>query len=210
MKKVILCVFYFFSLFLSLNTLQAQAINKGDRLFGGSFSFSFFNSNNNGLNYSNIGNAGIIPSYGWALKNDLVFGIRGFINYEHSEWLNTPTDKNTRNSFSFGPGLFLKKYKLLKNKFGMYLNNELSGIYSTSKQKSTNFPDYMKSHSWGVAFNLNPGVFYKFSDNFFGEGNIGGLSAFYNSNGTIKNSGISATFLQYFNLGINYRIANNK
>jgi len=206
MKKVILCAFCF----ISISAIYPQAINKGDRLFGGSFSFSVFNSNNNGINYSNAGNVGFIPTYGWALKNDLVFGIRGFINYEHSEWLNTPTDKNTRNIFSLGPGLFLKKYKLLKNKFGMYFNNEVSGNYSTNKQKSTNFPDYMKSHSWGVAYNLHPGVFYKFSENFFGEGNIGGLSASYYKNGTIKNGGVSATFLQYFNLGINYRIARNK
>jgi hypothetical protein len=42
-----------------------------------------------------------------------------------------------------------------------------------------------------------------------GEGNIGGVYAFYYG-GQGNNFGISASFLQYFNLGINYVIANKK
>jgi hypothetical protein len=57
----------------------------------------------------------------------------------------------------------------------------------------------------GYAF--QPGVFYKFSENFFGEGNIGGVAATYYWEGSnLKGFSISASFFQSFNLGVNYRI----
>ena len=59
---------------------------------------------------------------------------------------------------------------------------------------------------WGGGYNFIPGVFYKFSGNFLGEANIGGVFASYFSNTNTKNYGIGVSFLQYFNLGIAYRI----
>src|SRR3979411_2815622 len=113
MKKIIL---FAFSLFIFLQLTSAQVISKHDCLLGGSFSFSIFNVNNSGPGYYHAGNVGLFPSYGWAIKNDLVFGIRGSVNYSHFERLNTPTEKTIRSIFDFGPGFFMKKYKLIKNR----------------------------------------------------------------------------------------------
>jgi hypothetical protein len=177
--------------------LPAQVLNKGNKLFGGSFSFSVFNTNNSGPSYYTAGNAGLLPAYGWVIKNDLVLGVKGSVTFSHTKNVVSVSEKRVVNSFSFGPGVFIKKYKLLKNKFGLYFDHELNAYYNINKEKVTAQPD-LKYHSSGGSYNFNPGVFYKFSENFFGEANIGGVYASY--------YGIGASFLQYFNLGINYRI----
>jgi hypothetical protein len=203
MRKIILSAF---SLFFVL-ILNAQVINKGDHLFGGSFSFSVYDLNNNGPVYSTAGNLGILPSLAWAIKNDLTIGLRGTIGYNYSGNKTTSTDKIVNNNFDLGTGVFLRKYKLLKNRFGLHFNNEASVIYFVNKTKQIGSTSTsLTSHSWGGMYSFQPGVFYKFSENFFGEGNIGGVYASYYSDGSTKNFGIGASFLQSFNLGINYRI----
>ena len=64
MKRIILFVL---SLIFCL-ILNAQAINKRDRLIGGSFSFSLLNYNYNDPRYNYGNNAGLFPSFGCRLK----------------------------------------------------------------------------------------------------------------------------------------------
>jgi len=201
MRKIIFFTFFLIIFFLS----NAQVINRSDQLFGGSFSLSVFNINNSGPGYYNAGNVGVSPSYARAIKNNLTLGIRGSFGYNHSETSNL-SGKTIRNYFNLGPGIFLRKYKLLKNRFGLYFNNELTANYNFEKERTTGFTGTLKSHSWGLSYAFQPGVFYKFSENFFGEGNIGGVMGTYYSNGDTRNFGLGASFFQYFNLGINYRI----
>ena len=100
--------------------------------------------------------------------------------------------------------MFLKKYKLLQNKFGIYFDHGINGMVTSAKLETT----ITSKHTyWGTNYTFSPGVFYKFSDNFLGEANIGGLYASYSYENNVQNSfGVGASFLQYFNLGINYRI----
>ena len=199
MRKFTLLICSSFFIFL----LNAQVINKGDRLFGGSFSFSVFNINNSGPGYYTSGNVGLLPSYAWVIKDNLSFGIRGSMNFQHTKSTGGPT--NIINSYGIGVGPFIKKYKVLKNKFGIYFNNEVLMNYNKNVYKDDIMPD-VHAETLGMAYNFQPGVFYKFSENFFGEGNIGGLYASYSHGNSVTNLGIGASFLQYFNLGINYRI----
>src|SRR5690349_4042251 len=69
---------------LCISSAYSQVIQRGDKLFGGSFSATFFNINGNGPNYNSSGNAGIFPSFAWAIKNDLVLGVKGGISYSSS------------------------------------------------------------------------------------------------------------------------------
>jgi len=204
MKKIILFILSFLFAFVSI----AQLINKGEKLFGGSFSFSVFEINSNGPGYNSGGNAGIFPSFAWVIRNDVALGIRGAINYGYTGIKPTSTDKTENNTFGLGVGVFVRKYKLLKNKFGLYFNNEASANYGVDKRRQTGggISTSSSSHSWGGMYSFQPGVFYKFSEYFFGEGSIGGLFAYYYGDGVTKNFGLGASFLQYFNLGINYRI----
>ena len=49
-----------------------------------------------------------------------------------------------------------------------------------------------------------------FSKKFIGEGNIGGAFLGYNAGQGSRNFGASVSFLQYFNLGLNYVIDKKK
>ena len=132
-------------------------------------------------------------------------GIRGNISYMRNEHV-MATEVRTNSSFVTGISVFLKKYKPIKDKFGMYFENELGGYYNATKDKFVSSSSYTKSRLYGVSYNFSPGVFYRFSNRFMGEGNIGGVYASYYSGHSNNNFGIGASFLQYFNLGINYVI----
>jgi hypothetical protein len=187
----------------------SQVVQKGDKLFGGSFSASFFNINGNGPSYNQAGNAGIFPSFAWAIKNDLVLGVKGGISYSRSKTKTIPADESYSNNLSFGPGVFLRKYKPLKDKFGVYFNNELKGYYLVATQK---YPgaDKLRNTAWGGDFTFAPGVFYKFSDSFLGEANIGGVYASYSGNNTSDYFGVGVSFLQSFNIGFSYMIGKKR
>jgi len=205
MKKIILFASSLFFVFI----LNAQVINEGDHLLGGSLSFLIVNSTYTEPVNNRTSNVGLYPSFGWAIKNDLVVGLRGTASYGHSEDKRSSGDKTEFNSYSFGTGGFLKKYKLVKNKFGFYFDNEATISYAGSSYNQTYAGVFTSSegHSWAMGYAFQPGVFYKFSENFFGEGNIGGVAATYYWEGSnLKGFGINASFFQSFNLGINYRI----
>jgi hypothetical protein len=102
-----------------------------------------------------------------------------------------------------GIGIFIKKYKPLKEKFGIYFDNELGGHYMVSKEEYISGSN-SKNEAYGISYQFSPGVFYRFSKRFMGEGNIGGVyTSYYGGQGT-HNFGIGVSFLQTFNLGINY------
>lgn len=185
---------------------QSQVFRKGDRLFGGSFSFAFYNSNNGNPNNYNSGNAGLAPSFGWAVKDNLVMGLKGGVGYGRSESNVSSTERRIVSTLSVSPGIFLRKYRELKNRFGLYFNHDVTANYAYSRDKSSLTNTVYQSDARGIAYNFNPGVFYKFSENFIGEANIGGVYATYTSTGQTKVYGTGVSFLQYFNVGFNYRI----
>jgi len=205
MKKILLIVFVISSI-----TCFSQDFEKEDKLFGGSFSFSVFNVNSSGPGYYNTGNVGLLPSYSWVVKKNIALGIKGNISYSRVVTTQSATDKNISTSFIIGPTVFLKKYKALKEKFGIYFEHAVGVRYSFDKLKNPSLPDHIKSHTYAANYQFNPGVFYRFSNRFIGEGNIGGVYASYYRNGNNDTFGIAASFLQSFNLGINYVIGKNK
>ena len=199
MKKIILILFCSYSI-----TSFSQDFYKGDKLIGGSLSFSVFNANNNGPGYYNTGNAGILPSYSWFIKNNLALGLRGSIWYNKVVQKFDNGDKRINRSLTTGVAVFFKKYKFLKEKFGIYFDNEVGGNYASSRE--SNPPVSTKNSSVGVSYQFSPGVFYKFSKRFTGEGNIGSAYTSYYGGQGVHNFGAGISFLQYFNLGINYAI----
>ena len=114
MKKILLLVFCFYSF-----TSFSQDFNKGDKLIGGSFSFSVFNTNTSGQGYYNAGNVGILPSYSWFIKNNLAMGIRGNISYYKSVTKFETGERRLSRSIGTGIAVFFKKYRPFKEKFGI-------------------------------------------------------------------------------------------
>lgn len=198
MRKILLVLLCNFSL-----SVFAQEFKNGDKLFGGSFSFSVFNTNNSGPTYYNAGNVGILPSYSWFIKNDLAFGIRGNAGYNKSVTKFVNGEKRTTHSFTGGVAVFLKKYKFVKDKFGITLDHETGVNYSVFKEDYPPSID-LKNKSYGANYRFSPGVFYRFTNRFIGEGNIGGAFLSYYGGQGVHSFGVGASFLQQFNLGVNY------
>jgi hypothetical protein len=205
MKKYLLTLCCFYSL-----TGFSQDLNKGDKLFGGSISFTTYNYNSNVYNSSGGSNAGIAPSFSWLIKNNLALGIRGGVGYSTSKAENQTGPANKNTNLNAGAGVFLKKYKSLKDKFGLYFDNEVSFNFISNKQKGGIPLTIIKNETKGIGYEFSPGVFYKFSNHFMGEANIGGAYATYNKGGGSNNFSAGLSLLQYFNLGINYRIEGKK
>lgn len=109
-----------------------------------------------------------------------------------------------------GIGLFLKKYKPFENRFGLNFEHGLSTSFHFNSATNVNSVK-TESQGWGAGYHINPGVFYRLTERFLAETNIGGLSAYYQkgSGGTYSFS-VGASFLQSFNLGINYRSGKRK
>lgn len=207
MKKCYL--FLSMPLFFALHA-QSQVVQKGDRLFGGSFSLSFLNNNASGPGYNNAGNAGLMPSFAWGIKENLVLGVKGNISYTRSANAGAAAGKTISSTLSVGPGIFLKKYKSLKDRFGVCFNNELNVFYAVVKQEDLIFPDGATSNAWGGNYNFNPGVFFRFSESFIGEANIGGVYLSYYKSNSTNNWGFGASFLQNFTVGVNYVLGKKK
>lgn len=205
MKKSLL-----FILVISSFNCFSQDFEKGDKLFGGSFSFSVFNTNNSGPSYYNAGNVGILPSYSWFQKTNLAIGIKGTIGYNKLITKYENGEKRLSRSLNTGISVFFKKYRPLKEKFGLYLEHEVGGNYYTNKEQYPSSATFTKTNSYGVSYKFSPGVFYRFSKRFIGEGDIGGVYASYYGGQRTHSFGIGASFLQSFNLGINYLIGKNK
>lgn len=185
-------------------------MNKGDKLFGGSFSFATYNCASDVFNSSGGNNAGIAPSFSWVIKKNLSFGTRAVIGYSQSKASNSSTPETKNKNFGLGLSLFLKKYKLLQNKFGFYIDNEINVNYTINKQESGSPVIITKFKNKGIGYRLNPGVFYRFSNHFFGEANIGGAYFSYNKGQDAHSFSGGLSFLQYFNLGINYQLDKKK
>lgn len=202
MKKYLLFIgcIYSFACF-------SQNLNKGDKLFGGSFTFSASNYTTDAFNSGGGSNTGIAPTFSWLIKNNLAMGIRGGIGYS-TNWAENQAGQKDKNAIiSSGVSVFLRKYKSIKEKFGYYLDNDLGINFYSDRQESGSSGTILKNNTKGIGYRFSPGVYYKFSDNFLGEANIGGAYASYRKNkGGSKSFGAGVSFLQYFNLGINYRI----
>lgn len=190
---------------------SAQVMAKGDKLLGGDFSITIYDVNPNSSSYNTSSNAGISPSFGIALKDNLVFGPRGNINYNHQRAKYNDSTKSAISHLGVGLGVFLKKYKEVQSRFGVYFDHELSGSLNFQKSSGYGYPSSGRSTNWGAQYSFNPGVFYQFSDSFLGEANLGGLYAsYYKRKGNESYFGLGASLFQYFNVGISYRFSKKK
>jgi hypothetical protein len=209
MKKHLLLTFS--TTFLLFLFSSSQMLYKKDKLFGVAASLSFYNvttppATGDTRHYNNVA---FMPSYAWVVKNDKVLGIRG--NLSAAKETLTYTGEKTKNSSLYvGPEIFLKKYRKLSKDFGLYFNHGIYGFYSSTRNKNISGA-FSKTNIWGGGYNFTPGAFYQFSDRFLGEANIGGLSLGYNKvDGGAETFLAGASFLTYFNIGIQYIIRKNR
>jgi hypothetical protein len=189
---------------------SAQVIKKGDKLLGGNLSAYYRQSEPVGPEYNYYSNIGILPSYGKAVKNNLVLGTRLNLSFYHSESLDNSDHKTFQTSYGTGIGIFLRKYKPIQNRFGLYFENEISGVLSFQEYRYSSLPDRYRSAIWGASYSFKPGIFYKFSDFILGEANFGGAQVRYTKNKyTDGELNADLSLLRSFTLGVNF-ILNGK
>ena len=114
MKKILLSSLAVFIAFLSQaqqsqQTQQTQ-IKKGTVFIGGNINFSKQSaSDNNPYYYPKATNINFSPSIGWAIKDNLVFGVTLGYGYQKSNQVQADSNYNKTNTYNVG--VFLRKYK---------------------------------------------------------------------------------------------------
>ena len=199
---VLLCILLF-----NISIVSAQVIGPGEKMFGGSLGVNSATHTQN--NYENrSSNAAFYPSLSFGVKNNLALGFRGNLHYGRSK-ITQGVGQQVQTGFSTGLGIYLKKYLPLENRFGIYFDHLVHAAFH--EQSIVSDPHTSYSRNWSFGFQFSPGVFYQFSERFLGEANMGGVYAnTYDIPGDGYSFSIGASFLQSFNLGINYRFGKRK
>jgi hypothetical protein len=161
-------------------------ISKGTLLLGGDFSastskqkFGTNESKNSGITFS--------PLAGKAVKDNLFIGIYASLGYGKSE--NTPVFSKA-SSNSYGAGLFVRKYGVIKNNLYGFLQGNLGFNYAKSSNEQTGFSSENKQSAAGI--NISPGLSYKISKKIHLEAGLRDLAVFVygKTKTTNNNSGV--------------------
>jgi hypothetical protein len=160
---------------VSLTSVFAQ-IHKGTLLLGGDFSASTSKQKFGTNEYKNSGIT-FSPLAGKAVKDNLFIGIFASLGYSKNE--NTPVfSKGSSNSY--GAGLFIRKYGVIKNNLYGFLQGNLGFNYAKSGNEQTGFSSESKQTSAGI--NISPGLSYKISKKIHLEAGLRDLAALVRQN----------------------------
>ena len=191
-----------FSLLTVFNTMSAvnAQIKKGSNLIGGSIYYnsqkSDQTSGNSTQGTKNSG-FGITPSYGKAIRDNLVIGAT--LNYGNSVNENySPGNNTTTKNNSFGAGVFIRPYKNLGNSgFYLFLDGHLGANYSKAK-----FTAY-ENKGFDVSAGINPGISFAITPKVHIETGLNNLFyAGYSSNKSTNMQPVYSTKSSGFNAGI--------
>lgn len=154
--------FYLITLFFAIAYGSQAQIKKGDVLLGGTLSFNTQKTSPDDANPDNGYKQTyftITPSIGKAIKDNLLLGFD----------LTFMGSKNTQNNgsafqqktFTYGGGVFLRKYKPLGSGFAIFMQTRFGGSYNTNKSQNVGDP-YPYNNSKGYTFDLSfyPGIAY--------------------------------------------------
>lgn len=164
---------------LSVNTAAQAQIAKGTSLVGGSIYFSSDkNESSNGADIRKTSGFGLNPSYGMAIKTNLVVG--GDLNFnnnrneiEHSLY----GGSDARNS-TYGVGAFARHYRNLgKSGFYLFLQGRL-GVDITSGKNTYTHPNSTpptKGSGYNIGLSVYPGISYAVTQRFHIETGLNDL-----------------------------------
>jgi hypothetical protein len=163
MKKILLSSLAVFIVFLS-HAQQSQQdqlsqIKKGTVFIGGSVGFNRTTPSGDPNNYyQKATNINFSPSIGWAIKDNLVFGVS--LVYGYQKVTNVPADSVYAKTQTYGAGVFLRKYKYLGSGFSLFAQGNLSFNYAKTDNHNGS-QNYQVSSSSTVGLGFNPGVAYR-------------------------------------------------
>lgn len=185
-----------FSLLIALFTLSVAnaQINKGTSMVGGSIYYNQQKTeqNNNVVNqFTKRSELGIVPSYGFAVKDNLIVGAD--ISYTNTTYENgTNNNSNKTKNNGFGIGVFARPYRNLGSSgFYLYAQGRLGAGFS--KESSSDLKGF------DIGLGINPGVAYAVTPKMHIETGLNnlfyaGYSSSKTTNGanTYKSSGFNA------------------
>src|SRR5215211_2962418 len=109
---------------------SAQVVQKGDKLVGGSLAWSTDGFDPTASETGTNATIGIFPSFSFAVKDNLAIGVK--INFS-KESFRSGVDTSRR--LIYGGVLFLKKYKVISDRFGLYFNHGISAMEDEDKHE---------------------------------------------------------------------------
>jgi hypothetical protein len=191
-KKILLSLAVIVS---SVFSLKAQ-IDKGDWILGGSFGLNSANSNSN---YS-TSNANFAPNIGLAIGRNSVIGLGFGLAY---------SSNSVQQSFlSFSSSVFYKKYFIIKNKLGYYLQLHGGILFETNKFNaidSSGNTSKIRYKSYVYNVGITPGIYYEVAPRILLTADVGGLGYAYSNGGSGNwSSNFNLSFLNSFTFGVDF------
>src|SRR6478735_5459882 len=147
-----------------LTTSYAQ-INKGTVWLGSNFSYSESKDRPyQQLVDREIKTISVLPSFGVAIKENLVAGIFGNYTEEHKKNDNGYTDRKEK---TYGGGLFVRRYVPVFKRFYIYGEGRLgyNGIESSGKVDYPGGSSSNKLKGWETGVTFTPGISYGITQN---------------------------------------------
>ncbi len=181
-----------------LNSVSAQ-INQGSIFIGGDIGGSIQKTTKNGTTYTEQKGIVISPTYGKAVKENLILGANLLFQYTDERFpgtsSTTPEVKQTQPFY--GLGFFLRKYKSIgKSSFYFFVESGINYKYSTFNKENTTTLERQNSKLSTVNLYVYPGISYKMTNRFHIESgfvNFLRISYFHQKN--IIQSTTTTTFI---------------
>lgn len=196
---------YFFLLAAGLLLFCAgrAQINKGDLLLGGALSFQQQNSDPIIPNHDKETTIGVIPSFGKAIRENLVVGINFSYVYARYREANGFPPLYTARGENYRLSFFVRGYKDLGHNFSIFLEGDLGPGYSWGKGNYEGSSQLVEdSRSWGVFAGLSGGVAYRLTHRWMLETGFQNLAYANYGQSNYKGTGIAAPWkANYFALG---------
>ncbi len=144
---------------VSFSAFAQGDIKKGSRLIGGDVGFST-SSSDAGVTSSSGTSFNVSPVYGKAVKDNFFIGSLLRLSYGNNKNENSAVAYKST-SMSWYGGVFVRKYKPLKNGFYLFLQAGAGGGAGKSRQQTTPSADFVAVQKSGmIDLNLTPGFAY--------------------------------------------------
>lgn len=172
MKKI---TFLTLSLLFITLISTAQLLKRNQKILGGSLGFylggahdtSSLNGKSNTNNFSIL----LAPSYGKAIKDNVVFGYSVTLGFNTSRSVDS-SQENKSKGYQTGAGVFIEKFYHLGNDFYLSARSDLGIFYSQTHYRQFiqgSLATENKTKSYGAGISLTPSIVYAFNKRLLAE-----------------------------------------
>ncbi len=150
-------------------TSMAQLLKKNQKILGGSLGFDVVNSHDtsslNGKGNANIFDIIIAPSYGKAIKDNVVLGYSAVLGFNTGRSADS-SQENKSKGYQVGATFFIEKSYHLGKDFYLSVRSDAGGSYSHSHYRQISHGILLnenKTEGYSVGVSLTPSIAYAFN-----------------------------------------------